>query len=248
MPSIALQLYTLRTETRKDFTGTLRQVAAMGYPAVEFAGYGGLPPEQVRDLLVELGLEAASTHTSLDALQQDLPGVIALHQTIGCHTVTVPSLPPTLRGSADGYRQAASTLSAIGQRLSEHDMLLCYHNHAFEFEPQGEQTGFDILYGESDPRYLHAQLDVYWAAKAGRDPAAIIRHLGPRCALLHIKDMAADGTFAEVGAGNLDLRGIMAAGDEVGTRWFIVEQDSCQRPPLEAVRISLENLRRWGRI
>jgi sugar phosphate isomerase/epimerase len=32
---IALQLYTLREETQKDFTGTLEKVAEIGYEGVE---------------------------------------------------------------------------------------------------------------------------------------------------------------------------------------------------------------------
>jgi len=66
--------------------------------------------------------------------------------------------------------------------------------------------------------------------------------------LLHVKDMAPDGGFAEVGEGTLDFAAILAAGDAVGTRWYIVEQDTCRRPPLEAVRISLSHLRAWGRV
>lgn len=39
---VALELYTVRDETKRDFEGTLRQVAQMGYAGVEFAGYGDL--------------------------------------------------------------------------------------------------------------------------------------------------------------------------------------------------------------
>ena len=53
---IGLQLFTLRDETAKDFEGTLRQVAEMGYEGVEFAGYGDASAEEMRDLLNELGL------------------------------------------------------------------------------------------------------------------------------------------------------------------------------------------------
>ena len=39
---IALELYTVRDRLKDDFAGTVRQVAEMGYPAVEFAGYTGM--------------------------------------------------------------------------------------------------------------------------------------------------------------------------------------------------------------
>ena len=43
---VALQLYTLREELEKDFTGTLEKVAALGYQGVEFAGFGPLSPRR----------------------------------------------------------------------------------------------------------------------------------------------------------------------------------------------------------
>ncbi|MEI6430671.1 MAG: sugar phosphate isomerase/epimerase, partial [bacterium] len=38
---IALQMYTLRDDAEKDFAGTIKQVAALGYYGVELAGYSG---------------------------------------------------------------------------------------------------------------------------------------------------------------------------------------------------------------
>ncbi len=48
---VALQLWTVREEARRDFPGTVRQAAALGYAGVEHVhslGYGGLPARQVR--------------------------------------------------------------------------------------------------------------------------------------------------------------------------------------------------------
>ena len=39
---VALQMFTLREESSKDFTGTLKKVAELGYEGIEFAGYGDL--------------------------------------------------------------------------------------------------------------------------------------------------------------------------------------------------------------
>jgi sugar phosphate isomerase/epimerase len=247
-PRVALQLYTVREAAGKDFAGTLRQVAQAGYPAVEFAGYGGLAPERVRDLLGELGLIAAGTHTGLEELQRDLPGVVKLHHTIGCSFCTVPSLPGRYSRDEAGFAQGGRDLEAVGRQLAAEGITLAYHNHAHEFVRCGARYGLDVLYANADPAYLKAELDAFWAKRGGVDPAAYVRQLGSRCALMHIKDMTADGDFAEVGAGVLDFQPLFAAGDAVGTRWYIVEQDSCKRPPLESIQISLDNLRQWGRV
>jgi len=243
-------MYTVRDDQARDFRGTVTKVARMGYPAVEFAGYGGLGAEEIRDLLGELGITAAGTHTGMEALQNDFAGVVRFHHTIGAHFVTVPSLPGR-RYSRDeaGFRAAAQDLGELGRRLAAEGLALGYHNHDFEFFQAGGRYGLDILYAETDPAHLRAELDAFWAKKGGVDPADYIRKLGARCSLVHIKDMAADGSFAEVGTGSMDFASIFAAGESVGTEWYIVEQDVCkQRPPLEAVEVSLQNLRAWGRL
>ena len=51
--SVALQLYSLREEAEKDFVGVLEETKAMGYAGVEFAGFYGLPAEQVGKARVE---------------------------------------------------------------------------------------------------------------------------------------------------------------------------------------------------
>lgn len=247
---VALQMYTVRQDQAKDFRGTLRKVAEMGYPAVEFAGYGGLGAEELRELLGELHLTAAGTHTGLEALEKDFAGVVAFHHTLGARFVTVPSLPGN-RYTRDeaGFRQAAKDLEAMGARLAAEGLALGYHNHDFEFFQVDGRHGLDLLYEATDPAHLRAELDVFWAKKGGVDPAAYMRKLGARCSLVHIKDMGPDGSFAEVGTGSIDFPSIFAAGEAVGTEWYIVEQDSCrERPPLEAVQLSLENLRRWRRV
>jgi sugar phosphate isomerase/epimerase len=56
--------------------------------------------------------------------------------------------------------------------------------------------------------------------------------------------IGADGKqfMAEVGEGNLNWPGILAACAAAGTRWLVVEQDVCRLDPLESVGISFRNL------
>ncbi len=63
---IALQLYTVREHTARDFIGTLERLARFGYRAVELAGYGGLAPRDLRAALDRLGLRAVAAHVRYD--------------------------------------------------------------------------------------------------------------------------------------------------------------------------------------
>src|SRR5437773_7821761 len=62
---IGLQLYTVRHQMEKDIEGTIARVAATGYREVEFAGYFGKSPRDVRALLDHHGLSSPSSHVSL---------------------------------------------------------------------------------------------------------------------------------------------------------------------------------------
>ncbi len=129
-------------------------------------------------------------------------------------------------------------------------MALYYHNHAFEFEPLGGTTGMEILLAETDPELVGFECDVYWVQYGGQDPAAFIQAHAGRFPLIHLKDMVGEGdgrTFAEVGEGKIDFAAIFAAAEAQGAAWYIVEQDTCQRPSLESAKLSLENLKGWGK-
>jgi sugar phosphate isomerase/epimerase len=248
-PPIALQMYTVRDDAARDFIGTLREVAGIGYAGVEFAGTGGLSAAELRRLLDDLGLRVAGSHTALNELEGNLNAALDFSQAIGNTFVVCPWLPQERRGSADGYRALGDLLNRAGAACKERGLQLCYHNHDFEFQQFDGQYGLDILYAATDPNLVQAELDTYWIKKAGVDPAAYIRQYAGRAPLIHLKDMAADekGSFAEVGEGTQDWPSIFAASEAGGAQWYIVEQDTCPRPPLESIAISLRNLKRMGK-
>jgi sugar phosphate isomerase/epimerase len=245
---LAVQMYTLRDQVANDIVGALRAVAELGYGAVELHTLGGLSTADLRAELDTLGLRVAGMHIGLDRLEHQLDAAIADMQALGSTNIICPWLPPDRRGSAEGYRELALLLNKIGRACLAQGLQLSYHNHDFEFQRFGEQTGYDILFGAADPTLVKAELDVYWVAFAGLDPVEVIRGMGSRVPLVHLKDMAAGSrAFAEVGHGTLDFPAILAACDEVGVEWLIVEQDRCERPPLESIGMSLAYLRSLGR-
>ena len=111
---IALELYTVRDETAKDFAGTLRRVAEIGYRAVEFAGYGGMSSRDMAALLRELNLETAATHVGIDKLEADLDAEIDYCLAIGCEYLVVPYLPAVRRG-IDGLAELGPQLNVWGE-------------------------------------------------------------------------------------------------------------------------------------
>ena len=236
---VALELYTVRDETRHDFAGTLQRVAHIGYAGVEFAGYGNLNSSEMSALLAETRLKAVSTHLGLDGLgSPQLGASIRYCKDIGCSFIVLPSLPKEYR-TQEGIRVLAPRLDAIGRLCQEHGITFAYHNHDFEFTRVGAIYLLDYLLQTTNPSLVKIELDVYWAAHAGIDPGSYLQVLADRVVLVHLKDMAADRSMTEVGKGILNMQQICAFAQARGL-WGIVEHDHPQIPSLESARISFE--------
>src|SRR6266702_6064357 len=177
---VALELYTVRDETARDFAGTLRRVAQIGYHGVEFAGYGNLTAREMSALLAETGLLPVSTHLGLDALQDSqLEASMRYCLDIGCSFIVLPWLANEWR-TREGMQALAPRLNAIGQRCQEHGITFAYHNHDFDFTRVDGIYLLDYLLQLTDPSLVKIELDVYWAAYAGVDPVSYLQALADR--------------------------------------------------------------------
>lgn len=244
---VGLQLYTLREETANDFRGTLEKVAGLGYRAVEFAGYGDIPAKEMKSLLDGLGLEAVSSHVGMHLLESELEKQIEYSLEIGAKYIMVPWIDVNqLKG--EQYPAFVAKLKQIGEECNRHGLQLGYHNHDFEFELVDGEPILDRLFRDVPDSLLQAELDLYWVTKAGYDPKSYVLKYKDRCPVLHVKDMTKDERkfFAEVGQGSIDFKAIFDIAEEAGVRYYIVEQDACERPPLESVRMSIEYLKSIG--
>ena len=246
---LSVQLYTVRELAAKDFAATAHEVAKIGYRAVEFGGnYGNLKSaSDARKALDDAGLVVSGIHGGIDALEKDLGRILDDNHTLGNTNIICPWMPVERRKSADAWRANAESLNRIGAACRSKGFTFSYHNHSFEFQQFDGKTAFDILLENADPDSVRIELDVYWVKHGGHDPISLINKLGRRIHLLHLKDMApgADQRFAPVGAGILDFKTILEAGRKLEVPWGVVEQDDCYgQPPIEALRISFENLRK----
>ena len=241
---ISLQLYTVREETARDMPDTLRKVAEIGYPAVEFAGYGGLTPQEVKTILDDLGLRASGAHVPLDSWETNPEAVIADMHTLDCVHAIVPMVPREQRGEEATVARLAENLNRWGEMCRQDGVILSYHNHDFEFAPLAETTMWEVLVRETDPELVHLELDLYWIKYAGTDPETVLRDVGDRVSLLHLKDMAPDDTLSDlpVGEGTMPWTSLLEAAEAAGVEWYIAEQDN-PRDAMQDVTISLQHMR-----
>jgi sugar phosphate isomerase/epimerase len=214
---IALQLYTLRRLTADDLAGTLRSVAVAGYGSVELAGLPATVPGELARLLEVSELRAVASHEAIESLREKPHAVAARMAEVACPRVIVPWIPESDRRTADDVRRFAAELGGFARSLADQGLRLGYHNHAFEFEPLDGTTIWDVLLAELPPE-VELELDVYWAAVAGRDPVAEIGATADRVRLVHMKDRspAPDPHDAPVGEGTLPMSAIVEAARAAG--------------------------------
>ncbi|HEU0116409.1 MAG TPA: sugar phosphate isomerase/epimerase [Thermomicrobiales bacterium] len=236
---VALQLYTVRGPLQADFLGTLQAVADAGYRAVEFAGFGPYSAAGLRGELDRLGLRVAGAHVPLAQWEARPDGVIADLQTIGSPYGVVPFVPEDQRGGLSEARRLAENLNRWGALCREQGLGFAYHHHNFEFDVlpgTADLTLFQEIVTQTDPANVGIEIDVYWAARGGQEPLALLRRLAGRVPLVHFKDLGPAPDFADlpVGAGTLPWDRLIPAAEAAGARWFIVEQDHPADPIADA--------------
>ncbi len=240
---ISLQLYTVREKAGQDLEATLRQVAEIGYRAVELAGFYGLPAAELRARLDAYGLRAASAHVALKLFEADSAQVFADMHTLGCEYTIVPFVPEELRQSRTQFEQLAATLNRLAGLAQAESLKFAYHNHAFEFAPVDGTSMWEVLIAQTDPALVNLELDLYWATIGGCDAFELLKQYSGRFPLLHMKDMAGSEQREDlpVGEGILPWEKIMVQARSSNTAWYVVEMDR-PREVFDDIRTSFERL------
>jgi len=251
MARIGLQLYTVRDEAEKDFFGTIKKVAEVGYEGVEFAGYFGASFWELKKVLNETRLEAISTtvpmHDLVDGTK--LEEAIVYSKEIDCPIIICPILPQEYRGSETMYNRAAEIFNSVGEKCNNRSLNFLYHIHGVEFENFNGKTGMEILMKKTDPEKVGFELDVYWVEYAGVNSVEYLKKYGKRCSLIHFKDMKdrVGKRDTEVGEGVIDVAALVNQAKKFNIGWYVVEQEEFNMPPMESIVISYKNLEKYNK-
>jgi sugar phosphate isomerase/epimerase len=240
-PPIALQLYSLRDRLPGDFDGVIRQIAAMGYAGVETAGFPGTTPQAAARLFADSGLTVCSAHIAPPTVENQAETFATL-ALLGCRRAVVAWQPPELFQSLDGIARVADLLNAAARLATAHGVALYYHNHWFELAAVAGRPALHHLLDRLDPA-VQLEVDTYWVRTGGMNPADLLRELGSRASLLHIKDgpCTIEDPMVAVGDGIMDFPAVLGAANG-HPEWLIVELDRCATNVLTAVDRSFRYL------
>ncbi|HVO39900.1 MAG TPA: TIM barrel protein [Spirochaetia bacterium] len=250
--NVAAQLWTVRSRCQDAaaLASTLAALRSIGYRAVELAGLGGIPTDDVRSIVEGAGMTSCSAHADSEQILEDPGAVVRTMKALGCDSLAYPYPRNQDLSSPEGVSRLCRRLSRAGEVFHSEGITFSYHHHAIELQKVGGRTVLETILEQTDPRLLQLQPDTYWLQAGGVDPARWITRFAGRVPLLHVKDYGVDSAgkaiFREIGAGNLDWTGILSAARKAGCKWHIVEQDDhwSGGDPVESLRMSWYHLAR----
>lgn len=224
----------------------------------------------------DFAIKIASLSAAVDPMLPGMPGetlsndfdkIVQDCKTLNCNFLRIGMLPFNIMDSKDNIIAFIAKAERLAERLAEHGIELYYHNHHIEFAKYDGEYLLDLM--KNSTTKLGFELDVHWIQRAGLNPIELIEAYAGRIALIHLKDYRIGQMdlsevdfkdmakffqkftnvieFAEVGEGNLDIKGIIEASLKSGVQYFLVEQDELYgRDPFECLRISRDNLKKLG--
>ena len=253
LETVGVQLYTVRRVLPKNPLETLRAIEQIGYREVECTA------DHLDDIwpsLKQTSLKAVSVHLNEQVFihqPEKLPAALEDAQKYGFEYVVCPWIDPRDRGGVEMIRKLGQTLNHAGELANKAGMRLCYHNHAFEYQPTPDGRLLDVLMKTTDPKLVNLELDVMWAHVAGVDPISILKHYGDRIPLVHLKNVAPGvaprfneniprAAFHDLSNGAVDIPGVLRAAKQAGVKHYFVEQDETPGDPIETLRKSFQYL------
>lgn len=248
---IGAQLFTLydHTQTLEDLDNSLKRVADIGYKYVQVSGTCQFEPQWMADTLKKHGLECVITHSKAERMVEMPDTVFDEHAVFGCHRMGIGSCP--IGVNDEGLAYFTTNLGPVAKRFKERGGKLYYHNHWREFIKDASGKRFMEKLCEAIPAdALGIILDTYWVQFSGSDVIYWLEQLKGRVDSIHLKDMSCFDNapiMQPIGTGNMNWEKILAAAENAGTEFALVEQDNCNgEDPFECLTKSYKYLTSLG--
>jgi sugar phosphate isomerase/epimerase len=249
---LSVQLYTVRNQMSTDIPGTLKRVADIGFKSVETAFWPeGITVQKAGQYIREAGLSVSSAHIEIP-IGDKKQAMLDTAAAYGCTKMIWHGWPEDKRYSTlEGTMELVSIYNDAGKFAKANGLQFGVHNHWWEYRNKvGGRLVYEVLLENLD-QDVFFEVDTYWVKVAGQDPAVIVKRLGSRAPLLHIKDGPAiwndslpkdnPDPMTAVGKGTQNFPAIVKAADG-NTEWMVVEMDRTATDVFEALKESYDYL------
>jgi sugar phosphate isomerase/epimerase len=231
---IGCQTWPVREALGKDFEGTLRQLAGIGFKTIEmcsppsyteFRPLASLTAAQMRKTIEGAGLRCESCHYQFRELKENLDERMAFAKELGLKQMVLASFGLPATATLADYKQAAQDLNHVGERAQKAGFQLAYHNHDNEFKELDGVLIYDELMRQFDAKLVKMQFQVA-VISLGFEAVTYFKKYPGRFLSMHLADYStADKTVVAVGSGVVDWKKLFAAAKSAGVRNYFVEVD-----------------------
>lgn len=234
---VGIQLYSVKDELAKDFTGSLQKLADIGYSSVETYGFDGnlflgKRLKEVSSILDGMGMTLSGTHTGSGVLPADTNAKEWDHWKKCCNELNngggkraiqagLPE-PKTL----DELKALAEHYNRVGEVCKKSGIKFGHHNHSVELKLVDGNVILDYLIQHTDPSLVFFQLDMGHALEAGADCVAYVKKYPGRFTCWHASDHKNNVGSTELGRGDVDYDQLFALAKSTGLEELTVEHES----------------------
>ena len=248
MSKIGAPLFIFRYECEKDLMAVIEKLSEIGYDGIEFFGFFGHTPSDIKRKLDSCRISAIGNHVPFDEFVSSTDTVIADHKELGCKYISI--LPPCADGFPGGcnYSSTLNSLRLIGEKMNKAGMTLLYHNHAEEL--QSSYNGKSYLHNIMDdvaPDLMSFEPDLGWMQIGGAEPMDYLAKYANRCPVVHFKDYIPGGEagyiFRPTGYGVVNNAALYQETQTYDKKpeWYVLDHDCAyDRDIYYDMKISLE--------
>ena len=246
---IGCQTWPVREMIAKDFPGTIKQLAAAGFQAIElcspvgypehgFAGLAKYTGTELRRILGDAGVTCVSSHFGIKELRDNQEGRIAWAKDVGLTQMLVPTLEGPKKPTMDDVKRAADEYNKMGERSAKAGIQQGLHNEDFELTVVDGKRTYDLLLDLLDPKLVKFQFQVSTISR-GYDAAEYFTTYPGRFISMHVQGWSAEAKkIMPVGQDTLDWRKIFTAAKTGGIKNYFVEMN------LDMMKASVPYLRK----
>lgn len=231
---VGFQVWTVKDMLVKDFPGTLKMMAGLGYqscemcspPGYESSGFGplmSLKAKEMKTIINDAGLICESSHYGFDELRNHLDERIAFALDSGQKQMILSSMGLPEKATLKDWLKSADELNKIGEKSKKAGIQMGYHNHHMEFAKIGGSLIYDELMKELDPGYVKMQFQVA-VISIGYKAATYFNKYPGRFISAHLADWSAtEKKEMPIGQGIVDWKEFFGAVQKGGVKNIFVE-------------------------
>lgn len=231
---LGFQVWTIKDQLIKDFAGTLKMMAGLGYRSVEMcsppgyvsSGFGPLVSmkgAEMKKIVEDCGLLLESTHYGMGELRTNLSERIGFAAESGQKQMIVSSFGLPRDARMDDWMKAADELNEMALQTQKAGIQMGFHNHHGEFEKIDGMLIYDALLNRFDAKLVKMQFQVA-VVSIGIQAADYFAKYPGRFISAHLADWSsAENKQVPIGQGIVDWKELFKAAEKCGVRNYFVE-------------------------